>query len=403
MHKAYKYRIYPTSEQEKILIEWLGQLRFVWNQFLELNIKKYESEKKFIFKYDLMKLLPDMKKQHVWMTAPSQSFQIIAFHLDSALRNKFKHKMGFPRFKKKGLESGIKIPQTNNQIKINKNTIKIPKLGEIKWVQHRELVGDLKSITITRDVDQWYVSCLCEENINILSKKITSIENDITGLDLGIKYFLVDSNGVVIDSPKYLKQSQKQLSRYQRQYSRKKKGSNNQNKARIKVARLHRRIRKQRADFHHKLSNQIANENSIVICEDLAVKNLTKNHKLAKAISDQGWSQFISFLDYKLQWRGGRLVKIDRFAPSSQLCSCCGHRQKLSLDIRTYICPKCGLVCNRDYNAALNIKSFGLEILNKSGTDLIHACRDTSSEELAYDNSSYVSVKQEAAYSSESR
>jgi len=317
--------------------------------------------------------------------------------MDCALRNCFKRKLGFPKFKKKsGRPQGVKIPQQYNQIKIGLKFIKIPKLGEIKWILHREIEGVLKSITITKDVDQWYVSCLCEINLEPVQKQIKSIENDVIGIDLGIKSFVVDSNGAITESPKYLKKSELKLKRYQRQYSRKQKGSANQKKARIILAKQHRKVRFQRKDFLHKLSYQIANENSFVICEDLAVKNMTKNHNLAKAISDQGWSQFISFLDYKMIWSGGQLIKIDRFAPSSQLCSACGSKQKISLNERTYICSNCGLVIDRDFNAALNIKAFGIEILNRAGIARINACGETTNGDLTYIKSSYVSIKQEA-------
>lgn len=406
MFRSYKYRVYPTKEQEKILVEWQGQLRFVWNYFLDLNIKKYEAEKKFVFKYDLKKLLPGMKKEYTWISAPSQALQDIAFRIDKALQNKFKSKMGFPRFKKKGLESGIKIPQNTlgKQICIGPKFIKIPKLGEIKWIRHREITGNLKSITITRDVDQWYVSCLCDVDLYVDPKEITCLE-DITGIDLGIKEFLFDSNGQVIDSPKFLKKFEKKLKTKQRQYSKKKKGSNNQKKAKTKLAILHRKIRFQRKDFLHKISSQIANENSVVVCEDLAVKNMVKNHKLAKAISDQGWSQFISYLEYKLTWAGGQLIKIGRFAPSSQICSGCGSRQKMPLSVRTYVCPHCGLELDRDYNASLNIKNYGIKILesNTAGIAEIggitcnspYACGDTSIGDQVANWSKFVSSKQE--------
>jgi len=402
MHKAFKYRVCPTREQEKILNEWQGQLRFIWNQFLEGNIKRYELEKKFNFKFEMANALPKLKQEHIWISAPSQSLQQVALQMDGALRNCFKRKLGFPKFKKKnGRTQGIKIPQQTGQIKIGNKFIKIPKLGELKWIRHRAVEGKLKSITITRDVDQWYVSCLCDVFHTSTPKEINSIENDVVGIDLGIKNFLFDSNGVVVDSPKFLKKSEKKLIRKQKQYSKKKKASNNQNKARILLAKLHRKVRFQRKDFLHKLSSQIANENAVVICEDLAVKNMTKNHKLAKAISDQGWSQFISFLEYKLAWHGGALIKIDRFAPSSQICSSCGNRQKMDLSIRTYICPTCDLVIDRDYNAALNIKKLGLDRaglarIAEEQSSFVNACGDTSFGTSGMSDVRNVSLKQEA-------
>jgi len=396
MHKAYKYRIYPTKEQEQVLINWLGQTRYIWNKFLEQNITKYKLEKKFIFRYDLKKQLPGMKKEHDWLNAPAHAMQNVAFQLDQALRNCYKSKMGFPKFKcKNKANTGIKINQANNHIKINIKTIKIPKLGLVKLIKHREAEGRLLSITVTRDVDQWYVSCLHEIDRQVLPKEIT--EQSIIGLDLGLKSFAVTSDAEIIDNPKIGKQYEKKLARKQNQLAKKKKGSNNRNKARIQVAKLYRKIRFKRKDFLHKLSAQIANENSVVIVEDLNVKGMTKNHKLAKAICDASWSQFITYLDYKLQWTGGQLMKIGRFEPSSKTCSSCGHVQNIKLSQRTFICESCGFTCDRDLNAAFNIKALGLKKLNKSGTGLIYACGDTTIGEQSRDWSRFVSAKQEAA------
>jgi putative transposase len=337
--------------------------------------------------------LPDLKKQYNWISAPSQSLQQTCIQLDQALKNCYKSKFGFPKFKSKHkTPSGIRMSQTNGHIKIGPKFIKIPKLGEIKWIRHREMIGNLKSITITRDVEQWYVSCLCETDYCPEVKQVESIGNDITGIDLGIKTFIVDSNAVIYESPKYLKASEKKLKKYQRQYSRKQKGSKNQLKAKIKLAQLHRKVRFQRKDFLHQISSQIAKENSIIICEDLAVKNMTKNHCLAKAISDQGWSQFLGYLFYKLEWAGGQLIKINRFAPSSQICSSCGYKQKMPLNLRTYNCPSCGLSIDRDYNAALNIKAFGLKIIGQELSEY-NACGDTSNGVTGIPN--YVLLKQE--------
>jgi len=398
MHKAYKYRIYPTKEQEITLINWLGQTRYVWNKFLEQNIARYRLEKKFIFKYDLCKQMPAMKKEHDWLNAPAHAMQNVAFQLDAALRNCYKSKMGFPKFKcKNKSNTGIKIGQVNPKtphIILHNKAIKIPKLGLVKLIKHREAEGRLLNITITRDVDQWYVSCLHEINCQVLPKEIT--EQSILGLDLGLKSFAVTSDAEIIDNPKIGKLYEQRLAKKQRQLSNKKKGSNNRNKARIQVAKLHRKIRFKRRDFLHKLSTQIANENSVVIVEDLNVKGMTKNHKLAKAICDASWYQFVTYLDYKLQWAGGQLVKIGRFEPSSKTCSSCGHVQNIKLSQRTFICESCDFSCDRDLNAAVNIKAFGLKKLNKSGTGLIYACGDTTiGDELGL--SRFVSAKQEAA------
>ena len=381
MFRSYKYRLYATPEQEKILNSWLGQLRFVWNHFLNENQKEYGANKKFIWKYGLNNLLPDLKKQYQWISAPSQSLQHISENLDKALKKFCKNKttIGFPKFKSKyGTPTGIHIPQQVGQIKTGKNFIKIPKLGEIKWVLHRPMKGVLKSITITRDVDQWYVSCLCEMPDSI-GLEITNFDNEVTGIDLGIKTFIVDSDAVIYELPKNIQRKELRRKKYQRHLAKKKKGSKNQLKAKLKVARAYRKERRARADFHHKISSQIANENIAVVCEDLSVKNMVKNHCLAKAISEQGWSQFVEFLNYKLVFKGGELIKINRFFPSSQMCSNCSTRQKMSLDMRTYNCPTCGFSIDRDLNAARNIKEEGIRILfDRAGTVRINACGDTA-------------------------
>ena len=398
MHKAYKYRIYPTKEQEQVLINWFGQTRYVWNKFLEQNIAKYKLEKKFIFIYELKRQLPGMKKELDWLDAPAHALQAVAFQFDLALRNGYKKKMGFPKFKcKNKSNTGIKINQCGKtpHIKLNNKTIKIPKLGLVKLIKHREAEGRLIAISITRDVDQWYVSCLCDVSNQVQQKQIT--EQSIIGLDLGLKSFAVTSDAEIIASPKLGKQYEKKLARKQHQFAKKQKGSNNRNKARIKVAKLYRKIRFKRADFLHKISSQIANENSVVIVEDLNVKGMTSNHKLAKAISDASWSQFVGYLTYKLAWTGGQLVKIGRFEPSSKTCSSCGNVQDIKLSQRTFTCNNCNFTCDRDLNAAFNIKQFGIKKLNKSGTGLIYACGDTTIGELSCDDSRFVSAKQEAA------
>jgi len=391
MMKAFKYRIYPSKIQEHILAGWLGQTRFIWNLFLEQNIKRYEKEKKFIFKFDLNNQLPELKKQYDWIDAPAQTLQQIGFQLDSALRNCYKRKMGFPKFKRKGKESGIQIPQQRDQIKSHNENIKIPKIGNIRWRYHRETLGNLKSITITRDVDQWYISCLCDVNEEIDQKEI--MEETSIGIDLGLKYFAVMSNGEIIDNPKFLFKSEKQLKKEQRKLARKKKGSANRNKQRIKCAKRYRKIRFQLKNFLHQVSHAIAKMNSCVFVEDLAVKNMMKNHKLARSISQVGWSQFITYLTYKMNWSNGELIKIGRFDPSSQLCSSCGNQQKMPLSIRTYDCPSCGISLDRDLNAARNILQLGL---TRAGIARSHACGDTSIGEVDMSTSRFVSVKQEA-------
>lgn len=393
---AYKYRIYPTKAQEETLVGWLGQLRFVWNKLLAENQAQYAAEKKFTFGFDMKRKLPQMKKDHDWIDAPAHALQNKVFDLDSAMKNCFKHKRGFPKFKSKHTDnSGIEISQTTNKhIKWDSHTITIPKMGPVKWVYHRRIKGRLLSITIKRDVDSWYVCCLAKQDLS--SCATTSMEfnqQDCVALDLGLKDFFVSSDGEVAVTPKIYTSKQEKLKQRQRKLARKQKGSKNRNKARIKVARLHRTIRNTRLNWHHKLSDSIAKNYQVVIVEDLNIAGMIKNRKLAKAIQDQGWSQFITQLAYKLQWRNGILHKINRWAASTKTCSCCGSQKSMTLSERTYVCSHCDNVIDRDLNAAINILAWGIQEINTAGTAEIHACGDASVGDDAAASSRHASLE----------
>jgi putative transposase len=393
---TYKYRMYPTTEQEQTLVGWMGQLRFVWNKLLQSNIEKYELEKKFNFRFDMQRTLPQMKKDHEWITAPAHALQNKVFDLDIALRNCFKRKYGFPKFKSKHTDnSGIKISQTNTKhIKWDSDTITIPKLGKIKWKYHRRIKGKLLAITIKRDVDHWYVCCLVSQENNFSDSESMIISpTDCIGLDLGLKDFFVSSDGEVAETPKFFRSKQEKLKSKQRKLSRKQKASANRNKARIKVARLHRKIRNTRLNWHHNLSNSITKNYQVVIIEDLNIAGMIKNKKLSKSIQDQGWSQFINQLDYKSKWRNGLLHKIDRWTASSKTCSNCGSTKSITLSERTYICSSCDNVMDRDLNAAINIKNWGIQEINTAGTAGIYACGDTSIGDISREISRYVSIE----------
>jgi putative transposase len=401
---AYKYRIYPTAKQEEQLVGWLGQLRFVWNKLLSDNQTQYAATKTFAFLFEMKRKLPQMKKDYNWIDAPSQALQNKVFDLDQAMKNCFKFGRGFPKFKSKHYDnSGIEISQvaqidkdtnqvTYRQIRWDDQTISIPKLGKMKWVYHRRIKGRLLSITIKRDVDQWYVCCLAKQEAN-KNNAIVVDEKDCVGLDLGLKDFFVSSDGPVAPTPKIYRSKQEKLKQRQRRLSRKKKGSANRNKARIKIARLHRTIRNTRLDWHHKLSNLIAKNYSVVLVEDLNINGMIKNRKLAKAIQDQGWAQFVTLLSYKLEWNNGLLHKIDRWAASTKTCNCCGSKKTLTLSERTYVCSNCDNVMDRDLNAAINIKNWGIDDINTAGTAGIYACGDTAVGDISREISRHVSFE----------
>lgn len=403
MNKAYKFRLNPTKEQQTLLAQMAGNCRWVWNYMLAQQNTRYQLEKKFIFAVEMANQLPKLKQENEWLSlTPSQSLQQVCIDQDIALKRVWKSGFGFPKFKAKSkTRDSFRIPQTNGHIRITDTHIKVPKIGLVKWRKHRDIAGVIKSITISRDIKHWDVSVLVEipdqHQLPINPTKCKSI-----GVDLGISSFLVGSDGNKVDSPKFLKQKTARLKRYQRQVSRKCKGSKNRNKARIKLAKWHRDIRNSRADWLHKLSNEIVNTNDLICVEDLKTKSLMKHKKqksLNRAISDQGWGMFLNMLKYKSQQRGKTLTQIDQFDPSSKTCSCCGHKmEKMALDIREWICPLCGAEHDRDINAAHNILFWGIMATkNTEGTSEINACGVSSTRcDLAYDKSLEDTVKQEA-------
>lgn len=380
MFKSYRFKLLPNHQQTELLNKWEGHSRWLWNHFLDLEQKEYSANKKFIWRYDLINLIPELKKQNEWLReAPSQSLQQIGTSMDTALKG-LKNGKKFPKFKKKNVRNGqILIQNSPLQIKTSESHISLPKIGQVKWKQHRELpTGKIKSASITRDVDKWFVSVLVEIP-DVVKSHVDPATATSIGIDLGIKHFIVDSNGKKIDSPKFLQQKAARLKRYQRQVSRKKLGSNNRNRARIKLANWHLDIANTRKDWLHKLSNEIVNTNDIVCVEDLKTKELISRKStksLNRQISDQGWGMFLEMLRYKCEHRGKTFTQIDQYKPSSKTCSICGYKMSdMGLKIRDWICPQCGAEHDRDVNAALNILWWGLLATpNTAGMAGINAC-----------------------------
>jgi putative transposase len=369
------YRIYPNKDQASILNEWLGQCRFVWNHMLAKNIEEYNSTKKFIFKFSMNNLLPELKKQYEWMTAPAQSLQQKCGDLDVALKRCGKKQAKFPRFKSKATDvSGICFPQ---RWKLLGNKLFLPKMkSSIRVVIDRPLLGKPKSVILKKDkCGDFWISILVELPEDYFPEMTTGTKS--IGVDVGIKEFAVLSDGTKINNPRFLKKSKKKLQRLQRSHSRKQKKSKNREKARNLLARQHRKVSRQRKDYICKTACSIAKNNDIISIEDLNVKGMMKNHKLAGAIADVSWGMFFDHLTWQCKKRGKHLMVIGRFFPSSKTCSECGSVDSdLSLKDRTYSCSDCGHEMDRDLNAAINIERQGLHIRrNTVGTTEIKACQ----------------------------
>lgn len=365
MFRAYKYRLYPTNSQKELIHKHCGSVRFVYNLALETKMMAYLGSKVNLSRYDLQKQLVELKKELPWLKETnSQSLQSALINLDSAYQKFFKG-AGFPKFKSKRGKQSFSIPQ---DVTIREGKLIIPKFREgVKIKLHRPIEGVIKSATISiTPTGKYFVSILCELDEDIPAK--TNIREETTiGVDLGIKDFLVTSEGEVFENPKYLRSSIHRLKVLQRRASKKQKGSNNKKKANRRVALLHEKIKNQRQDFLHKVSNKLIRENQTICLEDLGVKNMMKNHNLAQAISDVSWSEFNRMIQYKAEWNGVNILRIGRFAPSSKTCSCGKINKDLKLSDRIWKC-ECGKVNERDLLAAQNIRKFALK--DYSGQEL---------------------------------
>ncbi|EFH85742.1 IS200/IS605 family element RNA-guided endonuclease TnpB [Ktedonobacter racemifer] len=364
--RAFKYRVYPTPEQRQMLAQTFGCCRFVYNWALRKKTDAYYKDHQRLYYKELSILLTDLKKQEEtqWLNEVSSvPLQQALRHLDKAFLNFFEGRAKYPTFHKK--RNAQSATYTANAFTWRNGSLTLAKMSEpLQIVWSRPLPNEAipSSVTITKDAaDRYFISLLVEEDIAHLPCNEKAI-----GADLGLKSFVALSSGEIVGNPRFFAKDEKHLARAQRRHAKKKKGSKNRDKARKKVARLHAHIADRRRDFLHKLSTRLIRENQTICVESLAVKNMVKNEKLAKAISDVGWSEFVSQLEYKADWYGRTLVKIDRWYPSSKRCFECGHLlDALTLDVREWTCPECGVHHDRDINAANNILAVGLTV---------HAC-----------------------------
>lgn len=362
--RAYKYRCYPTTEQKKILAQTFGCARFVYNWGLRKRTDAYYNDGQRLYYSDTSAMLTDLKKQeeYTWLNEVSSvPTQQALRHLDKAFLNFFKGHTNYPQFKKKRNQQSAEY--TTSAFKWHNGTLTLAKMTEpltIRW--SRPLLDGSKpsTVTVSKDAaDRYFVSILVEDDIEHLEPTKQAV-----GADLGLKDFVILSTGETVGNPKFFTKDEKKLAKAQRRHAKKQKGSKNRAKAAKKVARIHARIADRRRDFLHKLSTRLIRENQTICVETLAVKNMVKNSKLSKAIADVGWSEFVSQLEYKAEWYGRTLVKIDKWYPSSKRCFDCGHiLDSLSLDIRHWVCPECGIAHDRDVNAARNILAAGQAVL----------------------------------------
>ena len=361
--KAYKYRFYPTDEQKQLLARTFGCCRYVYNWALRERTDAYYKRGERLSYEDTAHRLVLLKKREEtsWLDEVSSvPLQQALRNLDRAFRNFFEGRAHYPTFKKKRHQQAATY--ASNAFSWDGKSLTLAKMDEpLAIVCHRPLPDGCKpsSVTITKDEAERYCdSILVEEDIKALE-----VTPKMVGLDLGLKSMVIESSGQTHGNPKFFAKDEKKLAKAQRRLAKKKKGSKNRAKARLKVARLHKKIADRRRDYQHKLSTKIIRENQVVCIESLQVKNMVKNHSLAKAISDVGWSEFVRQLEYKAEWYGRTLVKIDKWYPSSKRCFDCGHiLDSLTLDVRAWTCPECGVHHDRDINAAKNILAVGLTV-----------------------------------------
>jgi len=359
--RSYKFRFYPSREQEVILARTFGCARFVYNYMLRLRTDAYYKRQEKVGYHETSSLLTELKKQpeFAWLNEVSSvPLQQSLRHLQTAFNNFFGLRCKYPYFKSKNDKQAAKY--THSGFNWDGSALKLAKMNEPLAIRFSRIIpkaAKLTSVTVTKDAaGRYFVSMLCDDTVSAKQSVAGKI-----GIDLGLTHFAILSTGEKIAAPNTYRKNEAKLAKLQQRMAKKQRGSANRRKANLKIARLHAKTADTRRDFLHKLSTRLVNENQVIAIETLAVKNMQKNHFLAKSISDAGWGEFIRQLEYKSLWSGRTLIGIDRFFPSSKRCSNCGYTAtKIPLKVREWVCPECGAMHDRDINAARNILAAGL-------------------------------------------
>ncbi len=370
MLKVVKVRLYPNPQQQQLLEQSFGNCRWLWNYCLNLMNQTYKETGKGLSGYDVKKLIPQLKKEYDWLGLTySQCLQQVCLNLGVAFNNFFEKRAKYPNFKSKHGKQSIQYPQN---VKVAETYLTLPKIGDVLAIIHRSIEGKVKTVTISKNSsNQYFAAILFDDGKD---KPEPSTDGKAIGIDLGLSHFAVTSDGSKFDNPRILTLHGKNLKLKQQQLSRKQKDSNNRNKARKKVARVHRKIANYREDFRHKLSRRIVNENQVIVTENLNVKGMMQNQSLSKSIHQVGWGMFCTMLKYKAQAEGKVYQEVDRFFPSSKTCHVCLNQVgNLPLDLRHWTCEHCQTSHDRDINAAINLRDEGLRILTSGTGD--KACR----------------------------